>query len=86
MKGKIISCPGNEVVASISFSGKSLDLKTAKGLCGRPVSLENESAVVGRISNVIGRVDKPYLVITKYKKKVSPELINKPIYIKWSKK
>lgn len=85
--GKITSCSGNEIVASIQLSKKFLDLKTARGLYGRTVSLENsKSSTIGRISNVIGRIDEPYLVITLLKgKDISPKskdrLINKSIYV-----
>lgn len=90
--GKIISCPGNEIVASLCLSEKSLDLKTAKKLYGKPVFENSKSrSAIGRISNVIGRVDEPYLVITQPKgKRISlqykDKLINKSIYAKWSEK
>jgi len=90
--GKIISCPGNEIVASLRLSEKSLDIKTAKKLYGKPVFKNSKSrSAIGKISNVIGRVDEPYLVITQPKgKKISlqykNELINKSIYVKWSEK
>lgn len=82
MKGKIISCSGNVIVAFVSLPGESLELKTAKGLCGKTVSLEDNSAAIGRISNVIGSVDKPYLAITKYRNVVSSNLINKHVHTK----
>ena len=58
--GKVVSEIGNEVVASYQDSDVPRDLGSASRLYGKRISLGSGK---GRISDVIGRVDSPYLVI-----------------------
>lgn len=69
--GKITSSSGDDVVASITLTKKPLDLHVAKKLCGKPVSLEDtrNANIIGRITNVIGKTDEPYAVISLDKRK-----------------
>jgi len=62
---KVISEIGNEVVASFPDSDVSRDLGSASHLYGKRISLGSRK---GRVSDVIGRVDSPYLVIRLNKK------------------
>jgi len=64
--GRIVSKIGNEIVASFPDSGIPKDLKTACRLYGRKVSLGNSKK--GRISDIIGGVESPYLVVKLNKK------------------
>ena len=91
--GKIISRVGNKIVVKLSINsvinsmnlkypaGTTFDLKTAKRLYGKTVSIDNGRSIdkgksnknrdrknrnkekIGRIVDIIGRVDMPYLVI-----------------------
>lgn len=63
--GKVVSEIGNEVVASFSDSEIPDDLRAASRLYGKKISLGSRK---GRIFDVIGRVDSPYLVIRQSKK------------------
>jgi rRNA processing protein Gar1 len=83
--GKITSTAGDDIVATIHLTKKPLDLHTAKKLCGKPVSLEDSrnANMIGRITNVIGKTDEPYAVISldKRKKNNTPDkVMNKMVF------
>jgi len=59
--GRVVSKIGNEVVASFPDSERPKDLRTAGSLYGKKISLG--SSKKGRISDIIGRVDNPYVVV-----------------------
>ena len=63
--GKVVSEIGNEVVASFPDSDVPGDLGSASRLYGKRISLGSRK---GRVSDIIGRVDSPYLVIKLGKK------------------
>ncbi|MBU4202155.1 MAG: hypothetical protein L6243_01605 [Candidatus Altiarchaeales archaeon] len=63
--GRVVSEIGNEVVASFPDSDVPRDLGSASHLYGKRISLGSRK---GRIFDVIGRVDSPYLVIKSGKK------------------
>jgi len=64
--GKITSSSGGDVVAGIHLTKKPLDIRSAKGLCGKPVSLEDSRSAkfIGRVTDIIGSTDHPYAVIS----------------------
>ncbi|MBN2251002.1 MAG: hypothetical protein JW724_02890 [Candidatus Altiarchaeota archaeon] len=84
--GKIVSATGSEIISSLSLTKKPLDLKTARKLYGITVSLDESksSKAFGRIANVIGRVDEPYVVISPFGRKgdlpFSGRLVNRLVY------
>jgi len=60
--GKITSCVGNMAIASLKLtSDTSINLNKAHRLYKRKVSVNNKR--IGRILDVIGRIERPYLVI-----------------------
>lgn len=59
--GRIISKLGNEVVASFPDSGIPKNLKTVAGLYGVRISLGDSGR--GKVFDIIGRVENPYLVV-----------------------
>lgn len=79
MKCKIISRLGNNIIASVpGDSAKIWDLKTAKKIYGKTVSVDNSN--IGKIFDVIGRTESPYIVIKLFKGKNS-NLVGKFINI-----
>ncbi len=79
MKGKIISRIGNEIIASVpQDSEKTLDLKTARKIYGKTVSVDNSN--IGKIFDIIGRTESPYIVIKLFKGKNS-DIIGKFVSI-----
>lgn len=64
--GKVISRVGDEVVVSMHITHKPLDLKVARTLIGKTVSLVDEcnAKPLGRITNVIGKTDEPYATVS----------------------
>jgi rRNA processing protein Gar1 len=81
--GKIVSSVGDEIVASMFLEKKPLDVKTAKSFYNRQVYLEDsrKGRSIGRIKNVIGRTEEPYLIISQGREKQSPDkLSGKIIY------
>jgi rRNA processing protein Gar1 len=79
---KVVFCVGDEVVAKVlprSESGNSevnniLSLEKARKLYGRRVSTQNQA--VGKIADVIGNVESPFVVF-KLTKKVQGGIVNK---------
>ncbi len=63
--GRVTSEIGNEVIASFPDSRQPGDLASASRLYGKRISFGSRK---GRISDVIGRIDSPYLVIKLRKK------------------
>lgn len=79
MKGKIISRIGDEIIVSIPHdSAKTLDLKTAKKSYGKTLSVNNSN--VGKVSDIIGRTESPYIVIKLFRGK-NPDLVGKFVNI-----
>lgn len=81
--GKITSSVGGEIVASSQIP-KKLEIKEAREIIELPVYLEDSRKAqhVGKIRNIIGRIDNPYFVISPSRKSPLPQdkLINKFIY------
>lgn len=80
--GKITSCIGNEIISTLFTDSKiSLDFDTVKDLYGKVAFVDNSA--IGRVSDIIGRVDSPYVVIelSKRKKVLPSSLIGKSIRI-----
>lgn len=66
MKGRIISRVGNVIIASVSPDPeKPVDLKTARNIYGRIASADSSN--IGKVFDVIGRTESPYLVIKLFK-------------------
>jgi rRNA processing protein Gar1 len=84
--GKIVSVVGNEIVASSHLPAKPLELKNARGMIDMPVYLEDsrKAPFIGKIKNIIGTPQEPFLVISQSKRPNSPKstdkLINKDIF------
>jgi rRNA processing protein Gar1 len=84
--GKIISVVGNEIVASTQLPAKMLELKKAREMIDLPVFLEDsrKAPFIGKIKNIIGTPEEPYIVIAQSKRPNSPKstekLINKDIF------
>ena len=79
--GKITSCVGNMAIASLNLaSDASINLNKANRLYKRRVSVNNKR--IGRIFDVIGRVERPYLVIRLNRSiEKSDSLVGKEIFI-----
>jgi rRNA processing protein Gar1 len=83
--GKITSSSGDDILATICLTKKPLDLHTAKKLCGKPVFLEDskKASSIGRITNVIGKTDEPFAVISLDKRKkdnTAEKVMNKFVF------
>lgn len=83
--GKITSVSGDDILATITLTKKPLDIHSAKKLIGKPVSLEDSrnANMIGRITNVIGKTDEPYAVISLDKRKknnTADKVMNKIVF------
>lgn len=79
MKCKIISRLGNKIIVSVPRdSAKTLDLKTVKGIYDKTVSVDNSN--IGKIFDIIGRTESPYIVIKLFRGKDS-NLVGKSVSI-----
>ena len=83
--GKITTSSGDDVVAAIHLTKKPLDLHSAKKLIGKPVSLEDSrnANMIGRVTNVIGRTDEPFAVISldkRRKNNTADKVMNKTVF------
>jgi len=77
--GRITSCVGDMIIVSSSDS-EGISLKSARGLYGRSVSVNKLN--IGRISDIIGRVDMPYFVVRLSGNFKNPEtFIGKTLYV-----
>lgn len=64
--GTVLSCVGDEAVASMHITRKPLDLGAARKLVGKAVFLEDSRSAkpVGRVTDVVGRIGAPYAVVS----------------------
>ncbi|OYT42094.1 MAG: hypothetical protein B6U86_01040 [Candidatus Altiarchaeales archaeon ex4484_43] len=77
--GKITSCVGDMIIVPSSDS-EGISLKSARGLYGKNVSVNKLN--IGRISDIIGRVDMPYFVVRLSGKFKNPDaFIGKTLYV-----
>lgn len=79
LKARISSRVGNTIVAGLSqATDKSI---MPQKILGKKAVLSSDNKKIGKVTEIIGRVDAPYLIISLFKKSRSHALIQKEITI-----